>query len=348
VWKDRACYSFDRWGQYIYVAAKDAPLVLNGQDFGILKAGDGRANRIVGMKKFHNELMVWQEELGVEGGCVTLFEGYSPATFGKLVLSSKIGSFNAQSMTVVDGVMTATATEETIKTLAFFLSRYGVCACDGMTISITSDDIQNYFDPTKPECIRYGYEKEMWLEHDPAYNVIRIGLVSGDTATVCNVFPVLDLVTKTWSFDTPAQALSCMTSVEAGSGQSPIVAVGGGMDGYIFQLNYGTADVTVAIRALIEIVVNYKALVVNIHEILLRMAAQVTGSMMLSAYENERLKWTKQLTMVPERASDTTRRHRFSCDLTSDLMTLELSHSSTVNGMKVYEIGLGTKLWEAR
>jgi hypothetical protein len=36
VWKDRACYSFDRWGAYIYVSAKDAPLVLNGLDYGIL------------------------------------------------------------------------------------------------------------------------------------------------------------------------------------------------------------------------------------------------------------------------------------------------------------------------
>jgi hypothetical protein len=119
------------------------------------------------MRRFHNELMVWQEELGVEGGCITLFEGYSPVTFGKLVLSSKIGSMNAKCVAVVDGVLQATKTDESIKTLAFSLSRYGVCVCDGMTVSIVSDDIQNYFDPTKPECIRYGYEKEMWLSTTP-------------------------------------------------------------------------------------------------------------------------------------------------------------------------------------
>jgi len=57
---------------------------LERSDYGILKAGDGRANKVVAMKRFHNELIAWQEELGVEGGCVTLFEGYSPATFAKL------------------------------------------------------------------------------------------------------------------------------------------------------------------------------------------------------------------------------------------------------------------------
>jgi len=256
---------------------------------------------------------------------------------------------NAKAVTVVDGVLTATATDESIKTLAFFLSRCGVCVCDGLTISIISDDIQNYFDPTKPECIRYGYEKEMWLEHDAAFNVLRIGLVSGATATLPNVFPVFDLVTKTWSFDTPAQELSCVAGVEAGSGQAPVVMVGGGIDdGTVYQLNYGTADVTTAIRALIEMVVNYKALVLAVNEILIRFASQTDGSAVLSAYENERLKFTKQLTMVPERAGDTSRRHRFSCDLTGDLMTLEISHSSASRAMKIYEMGIGTSLWEAK
>lgn len=179
VWKDRAVYSFDLWGAYLYLTASNQPMVLNGTDFGILKAGDGRANKIVSMRRFHNELIVFQEEKGVDGGCVTLFEGYSPETFGKLLLSARLGSMNNNCVCVVDGVLTSTATDETIKTLVFFLSRYGVCVTDGRTISIISDDIRNYFDPTKPECIRRGKEMQMWLAHDTAYNVIRVGLVSG-------------------------------------------------------------------------------------------------------------------------------------------------------------------------
>lgn len=349
VWKDRACYTFDRWGSYIYVSASDAPLVLNGSDYGILQAGDGRSNRVVGMRRFYNELMVWQQEKGVEGGCVTLFEGYSPATFGKIVLSSKIGAMNNKCIAVVDGVLTATATDESVKTLAFFLSRYGICVCDGTSISLISDDIQNYFDSTHADCIRYGYENEMWLEHDPIDNVIRVGLVSGATATLPNVFPVFDLITKTWSFDTPAQELSCFASIEPGSGQAPIVTVAGGIDdGTIYQTNHGTADVTTAIRAFAEMVLNYKGRVINLRELLIRSAAQTSGTLALIAYEGERAKFSRQLPMIPERMTDSSRRHRFHCDATGDLLSLELIHTSTTNTMKLFEIGMETRLWEER
>jgi hypothetical protein len=62
-------------------------------------------------------------------------------------------------------------------------------------------DIQNYFDPDKPECIRNGYGNMHWAAFDSRDGVVRFGLVTGTTATSPNVFPVLDLRTMTWSFD---------------------------------------------------------------------------------------------------------------------------------------------------
>ena len=156
IWKDRALYTFDKWSEYIYVSRNNLPMVLNGSDYGILEAGDGRANAIVAMRRFHNELLVWQEEVGNEGGCITLFEGFSPVTFGKLVLSTKIGAMNNNAVAIVDGVLTSTATNEQIKTLAFFLSRYGVGVTDGRTTTMISDDVGNYFDTTDDDCIRRG------------------------------------------------------------------------------------------------------------------------------------------------------------------------------------------------
>jgi len=38
-WKERALYSFDRSGPYIHVSQKESPFVLNGSDYGVLKAG---------------------------------------------------------------------------------------------------------------------------------------------------------------------------------------------------------------------------------------------------------------------------------------------------------------------
>jgi len=178
VWKDMGIYSFDQYGEYIYIAQPGNPMVLNGSQYGILTAGDGRTNKIRALRKLHNEMIAWQEEKGPDGGCVTLFEGYSPTTFGKLILSSKLGTMNNNCVVVVDGVLTSTKTNEKIATMAFWLSRQGVPTTDGHSIHIISDDIQNYFDPQETECIRRGYEEKMFLSYDSSWGALRLGLVS--------------------------------------------------------------------------------------------------------------------------------------------------------------------------
>lgn len=243
-WKDRIIYTFG--DQFLYVSGKNNPLALNGLDFTILIAGDGRNNKVVNMKRFHNELLVFQEEKGKEGGCITLFEGYSPNTFGRLVLSSQVGTLNAKSVVVVDGVMTSTDTERPVKTLAFTLSHYGVIETDGRILNNISDDIKDRFDPRETStCIRRGYESKMWMEYDSSCNCLRLGLVCGASATKANIFPVFDLTDRCWYFDSLGQNLSCMTEVEAASGDLSILQYGGGTaDGFVCQLNYGTNDIS--------------------------------------------------------------------------------------------------------
>jgi len=242
VWKDRAVITFNKWGNDIYVSRTREPQMYNGADFAILSAGDGRKNKVVAMRSYYSELMVWQEDTGAEGGCLTLFEGYSPTTFGKLVLSTKLGTFNNNCVVLVDGVSIATKTDESVRTVVYFLSRQGVCMSDGRTVQIISDDIQNYFDPTKSECISKKYAHRMWLNHDSAENVLRIGLVSGSAAIEANVFPVYDLIDKCWSFDIYAQNLTCMTEIETGDeADYPMIQIGG-TSGYVYQLNYRKND----------------------------------------------------------------------------------------------------------
>lgn len=341
VWKNRAVYSFDRWSEYIYIAQDSSPMCLNGSDYGILETGDGRAHKIVAMRRFHNELMVWQEEKGVEGGTLTLFQGYSPTTFGKLLISSIIGTMNNNSVAIVEGVLTATATDEVLKTMAFFLSRYGVCASDGMTVSIVSDDIQNYFDPSKDECIRRGYEHKMWLAHDSAANVLRIGLVCGATATECNVFPVFDLVDKTWSFDTPEQELSCMTEVESDSGQAFITQVGGGIDdGFIYQLNYGYADVSTAIDAYITIEFNNGGEFLQFMEMLLRVKAQTQGDFTITPYINGVEQAPMIFPMTPERAGQYSRRIRRGINLQGSHISIKIRNNTLGQEFHLEDFGL--------
>ena len=339
-WKGRGVYSFDRWPDYLYITAQNNPTGLNGSDYGIIQVGDGRAHKAVAMKKFHNELMVWQEEKGEEGGCLTLIEGYSPTTYGKLILSSRLGTMNAKCVAVVDGVLTSTATDEVIKTLAFALSRYGVYISDGLTCSLISDDIANYFDPTKSECIRRGCESEMWLAYDSAYNVIRVGLVSGTSTTLPNVFLVFDLIDKTWSFDTPTQELSCATELGAGSGNIPVVQVGGGIDdGLVYLLNTGLNDISTAIDAYATLELDLKGAVFVLREFLLRVKAQ-TGNITWTPYLNGIEQTAKTLSMAAEKAGETQRRHLFGTGLTSSHMSIKIRHNTMSESMLLEDFGV--------
>jgi len=357
-WKDRMCYTFDLYGAYLYVSSTSGPMILNGTDYGILQAGDGRSNRVLAMAQFKNELIAWQEEKGTDGGCTTLFEGYSPTTFGRLLLSSKIGIMNADSFAVVDGVMTATETGEEAKTLVFWLSRYGVCVSDGKNVSIISDDIQNYFDPTESEAIRRGYEDEMWLAYDSAFNVIRVGLVSGSSATVPNVFPVFDLVDKEWSFDVLGQELSCMAECASAASFSeggttydpPVVQVGGGTDdGTVYHLNYGKDDVSTAIESYVDVNLQIGGEWMELRELIFRCKVQAAGNVEISTWNNGVADLSDQAkAMTAEATSQTTRRHRISLGGNSDHFRIRFKHDTAAQEMKLYDMALTLNAWEQR
>jgi hypothetical protein len=341
-WKNRAVYSFGN--QFIYISADREPMFLNGDDFAILQAGDGRANKVVCMRRFHNEIMVWQEEKGVDGGCLTLFEGYNPATFGKLVLSTRVGTFNAKSAVVVDGVLTSTASDETLKTLAFFLSHYGVCATDGRTVTIISDDIQDYFDPTNSNCIRRGYENKMWLDFDSATNCLRIGLVTGSSATTCNTFLVYDLIDKVWLFDSLAKPLTAHAEIEGASGDVTLLQYGGGAaDGKIYQLNAGSSDDGTAIDAFGRMELSHRGKWLNVREMILEAKAR-TGNITMTPSRNERDGTAITLSQTAETSGDGKRRHRIGLGLQDSHISLKFQNNTLGDSMYLY--GVGVKVYE--
>ena len=350
-WKDRPCYSFDRYGHYIHVGAANRPMSLNGTDYGILMAGDGRHNKVLCQKKFKNELMVWQEELGLEGGCVTLFEGYNPDNYGKLVLSTKVGTFSAKSVEVVEGVLMSTKTDEVLTDLVFFLSRIGVCATDGKSIQVVSDQVQHHFDPTDTtNCIRYGYEKKMFLKYDSAYNGLLAGLVTGTTATTCNTFLFFDLVDKVWMYDTRGQNMSCMAEVEANSGNIPVLQYAGGTnDGAVYRINTGTNDVDIAaattpIDAYLTMELGHQGLVLSARELLVRMKAQSAGDCTVTPYVNGTeitdSNLIPVLSMTAKTAGDASRRHRTGLKLQGDSISLRFRNNVASQELVLYDVGV--------
>ena len=500
-WKGRMSYSFDMFPSHLYISSLENPLFLNGESFAVMGAGDGRNNGIVAQRKFHNELMVWQKEKGLDGGCTTLFQGYSPETYGKLVLSSKVGTFSNKSVAVVDGVQTSAETANDItpagevvgvKTLAFWLSNYGVIASDGRAVSVISDQIQDLFDPTvsfrnigtalsdddcadddtsdwatdgtsvafssdhyrltgtaqtnrafyvsdftfekgksykvsvdvangtdtsediqlyfkssaaatamfsstlattasdytsisyvfvaddsssagkagvstegahngtyvkiqnflvhevTPGSIRRGYEEQHWMAHDSANNVLRIGLVVGESSTVPNVFPVLDLVDKTWSFDTYGQNLSCMTEVEAASGDIPILQYGGGTDdGGIYRVNTGTNDIDIAnastrIDGYVMVELSGQGKTFSLTDVALRMKAQAAGDCTITPYKNGIAETTLTLSMIAENPYEGIRSHHDRLSKITDTQgSLKFQHNTKSQSFYLLDWSVG-------
>lgn len=346
-WKERMLYTFtDKFQEYVYITPADMPQVLVSEDAGVIQVGDGRPHKVTAIKTFFNNVLVWQEEKGSAGGCVTMLQGYDQPTFGKLVLSTKLGTFSQKSVDVVENVYTSTATDEELKTVAFFLSRIGVVACDGNAFSVISDDIQNYFDINESTtCIRHGYESQMWLKHDPIDHVLRIGLVCGASATTPNVFPVYDLIDKCWYFDVRAQELSFWENVDSGSGNYPITQIGGGVDdGILYQVNYGTADVSTAIETYITAEIPGYGEYLDLLWMSLTCKAQ-TGTITVTPYKNGIAETAISLDSAAEVATQEVKRNMLSVNYVDQHLALKISNSSATESMTLMTLGLEVRKW---
>ena len=352
-WRNRTCLTFDQYGEYIYVSTEGAPLALNGEDYGILRPGDGRSNRVVAMRNFQNELMVWQKEIGVEGGCLTLYEGYSPQTWGKLLLSSRIGAMNNKSVVVIDGVNTTLGANQGTqeKTLAFWISRYGVCVSDGKNVSVISEPISNYFDPRETaDCIQAGKEDEHWLGYDSTDKVLRLGLVTGPTDAFPNVFPVYDLIDGRWYFDKLAQGLACMTEVqgETGTNKLPVIQVGGGIaDGFVYRLNTGTNDVSTAIDAYIQMELNGDGEFLLLRELIVRAKAQA-GNLDITITKNALTGSSKTVTTVAKTTGELIRRHRINFNVMGQLISIKFQSDAAAELLELYDLALKLFIVEER
>lgn len=343
-WKNRALYTFNKFPRDIYVSESGEHMKLNGTDYAILQPGDGRDNATVGIVNFHNEIMVFQEEKGARGGCVTIFEGYSPATFGKLVLSTRIGSFSPKTIAVVDGAEASqTRRDTTSQTQCYFLSHYGVFMSDGRVVTCISDDIQNYFDPRFSECIRKGYEDVMWLEYDSTENLVKIGIVSGSSATACNKYFCYDIADGVWYEDTYAASLSVFREVEAGSGQFHTLQISGGdSTGYLYQMNSGTTDDSTAITWKLVWEFGHGPYFIDIMEVLTRLKVSAGQTYTWTMEENDVQVDTGTGSMAAEVTNYTLRRNRHLQE-TGDIPWITFTMTGTA-AIYLYDMGVLSKV----
>jgi hypothetical protein len=332
-WKDRGVYTFKKFSRDLYVSASGKLNSLSGPDSAILTPGDGRHHPVVAAKKFHNELMVFQEEIGTVGGTITIFEGYNPASFGRYVLSSRLGTFHQKSVDVVEGNLVTTRRDFVSQTVAFFLSHEGVFMTDGQTIQLISSDIQNYFDTDRDECIRRGYEKYMFLKYDGQKKVLRLGLVSGSSATSCNIYPVYDIASGEWYFDEypSGMKLTDFTELEAGSGDIHVLQYASSGTGRAYRANSGyqddiDGDNATYVNAGFRMEFNNGGNQISIDEVVLRGTSNNKFTMTKKIYENNVLDSdeTETNVMSSEDTNGGTFRERL-------LESIQLNHSFSLD-----------------
>jgi hypothetical protein len=293
-WDKRAWYSFN--DNHIYGTAKFNPTGLNGDDAVTIDIGDNRANKIICMRRFYNFLLVWQEELGEEGGGFHIVEpGLSVAeqvnTGGKgydsEVISDRIGILNSKCAVVLEDVgMGDLNIDRPVMKGVFFISRYGVYKSDGSFLKNISGGIGNHFDPSRSECIRAGYEKKHFLTWDSTYNVLRMGLVSGSSATEPNKFFIYNPVRDIWAEDTLGQKLSCLTEVGAASGDVPVLQYGGGQDGFVYRVNTTNDDISTAIDGDVIMELDSEKNRIRLTQELLKCKVQSAGDISRSVSQN--------------------------------------------------------------
>jgi hypothetical protein len=165
-----------------------------------------------------------------------------------------------------------------------------------------------------------------------------------------NVFPIFDLIDKTWGFDDLGQTLGCMTEAEALSGDVPVVQIGGGVgDGFIYMLNTTDDDVSTSIDAYSTMELDLGAEYFNLRRLLVRFKAQSSGSAKLTITTNELAAVTdKSLSMVAERTGQGIRRHLIPLNLTDHHMALKLQVDGTGEDLTLIDIGLDISTWMNR
>ena len=355
VWEDRACFCFN--DNVLYFSAKHNPMWLNGDDFGFLPCGDGRKNKILCQKPFYNFILVWGEEKGAKGGYLDLIQpGVTVSKIARQGISPYTGIMNAKSAIVLEGVNVADVTPDSpVLQGAFWISNDGAFKTEGRIAKKISGDIENYFDPEKAECIRAGYEDKHWMEYDKSTGVILMGLVSGSSASMPNVFKVYDPITDKWSTDTRPYPLSCMCNVEAASGNIPVLQYGGGQNGRTYRLNDTENDDDRAVHWSCTMELNGRGERVMITNERLRFKIQSSGSVkrLVAKGGSSTFGDMKSLSQIAETAGDSFRRYNqacrglnsddhFSYRLTNQLPITSITRSGTTATVTITGHGLAT------
>jgi hypothetical protein len=152
-----------------------------------------------------------------------------------------------------------------------------------------------------------------------------------------------------WYFDTFAVNYTCLTIIEAGSGDAPILMLAGGAsNGYIYQDDYGTNDVSTAVSSYIQLELNGSGQWMQLVKFLLQCKTQSAGSFTITTYQNGVSKDSFTLLQTAAVTNQTVRRHLKTLNLKSPNMSVKIAHATVSESSYPEVVGMEVGLWDKR
>jgi len=146
----------------LHYSAKNKPFCFSGSDSGYTDPFGGK-DRILSVGKFYNELLI------MKASGVYLMEGYSPATFGSLEISDRIGISSPKALQIAE-VGTPGMHEDERQSVAIWQAVDGVYALDGRKPKKISGPVKHFFDPEYATAIPAADLDDLQSFTDPINN----------------------------------------------------------------------------------------------------------------------------------------------------------------------------------
>lgn len=210
-------------------SAEDAPFTFCGPDSGYTDPF-GAKDKLLCAVKFYNELIVWKER------SVWLLEGDSPATFGTLKITDKVGLASPKSAVVAEVGFPAIHREEPM-TIAIWEDIDGVYTFDGRKTKKESLAVNHYFNPEYTEFIGATNLTSLQAGVDRTNNEYHLLLPSTEL--------VFNYITAEW-YPAWEREIVLKTMVDFRANDNRHYSYGGSSSGFIMRLEYDTTDKSTA------------------------------------------------------------------------------------------------------
>lgn len=210
-------------------SADGLPNTFNGGDSGYVQFGE---RPLLAGLAFFNELILWADRE------MWMLQGDSPANFGRMKLSSRVGIDAPHSAVAIESGVIDTRNIRRI-TLAWFFQ--GIWFFDGIRWwVISSPDIDSFFEPTHEDYINPDYRDRTYGDYDLETECTYWVVYSGTNQTTPNKVIVLHIPTLSYGifqYNTP------ISSILSAFNRRFYLVGGGYSSGKHYLLNDSDADV---------------------------------------------------------------------------------------------------------